>query len=125
MNLTGNVNLKIWRGLSFDGTYSYQKAPSTSQLYNDSKTYELRRELLGFTVARTANDVPVYYLPTSGGTYKTVNIDQRNYTLRNQLIYNMGLRDGRDRINVQIGHEDLNSLQPTERTLPGVMILIC
>ncbi|QDW24112.1 SusC/RagA family TonB-linked outer membrane protein [Pedobacter sp. KBS0701] len=115
VNLTGNVNLKIWRGLSFDGTYSYQKAPSTSQLYNDSKTYELRRELLGFTVARTANDVPVYYLPTSGGTYKTVNIDQRNYTLRNQLIYNMGLRDGRDRINVQIGHEALEQLA-TNRT---------
>jgi TonB-linked SusC/RagA family outer membrane protein len=117
VNLTGNVNLKIWKGLSFDGTYSYQKTPTASTIYTDSKTYDLRRELLGFTVARTPSDVPVYYLPTSGGTYKTSNIDQRNWTLRNQLIYNMALRNDKDRINVQIGHEALEQLGTNRTTI--------
>jgi len=117
INLTGNVNLKIWKGLSFDGTYSYQKTPTANQIYTDSKTYDLRRELLGFTVARTANDTPVYYLPTTGGTYKTENIEQRNWTLRNQMIYNMSLRDDRDRLNVQIGHEALEQLAINRTTI--------
>jgi len=117
INLTGNVNLKIWKGLSFDGTYSYQKSPTNNTVYTDSKTYDLRRELLGFTVARTANDTPIYYLPTTGGTYQTVNIDQRNWTVRNQLVYNMGLRDGRDHLNVQIGHEALEQLGTNRTTI--------
>jgi TonB-linked SusC/RagA family outer membrane protein len=117
INLTGNVNLKIWKGLSFDGTYSYQKTPTANTVYTDSKSYDLRRELLGFTVARTMRDVPVYYLPTTGGTYKTGNIDQRNWTLRNQLVYNMALREDRDRINVQLGHEALEQLATNRTTI--------
>jgi TonB-linked SusC/RagA family outer membrane protein len=117
INLTGSVNLKLWKGLSFDGTYSYQKTPTANQTYTDSKSYDLRRELLGFTVARTVADVPVYYLPTTGGTYKTVNIDQRNWTIRNQLVYNMALRDDKDRLNIQVGHEALEQLATNRTTI--------
>ena len=116
INLTGSVNLKLWKGFSFDGTYSYQKSPETNISYNDSQTYNLRKELLEFTVARTAEDIPVYYLPAKGGTYQTVNYDSRNWTVRNQLVYNANLRDDRDHLNLQIGHEALEQLGTNKTT---------
>ena len=105
INTTANVVAKIWKGLSFDGTYGYQKAPGSTINYDDISEYSQRRELLAFTVAPTTNSVPVYYLPTTGGKYQNVNNDQRNWTVRNQLVYNSNLRKDRDRITVQLGQE--------------------
>lgn len=105
MNVTGEVNVKLLKGLNFLGTYGYQKAPGVTKSYIDSKSYDLRSELLSFTVAPTVNVAPVYYLPTTGGTYTVNNYDQRSWTSRNQLVYNITPRGGRDALNVQVGQE--------------------
>jgi len=105
INVTGGVTLKLIKGLSFQGTYGYQKAPGSTINYDDSKEYALRKELLSFTVARSIATAPVYYLPTTGGTYLVNNNDQRSWTLRNQLVYNMLFREGKDRFNIQFGQE--------------------
>ncbi|MES2109885.1 MAG: SusC/RagA family TonB-linked outer membrane protein [Bacteroidota bacterium] len=105
INITGGVNLKLIKGLSYQGTYGYQKAPGTSTSYNDSKEYSLRNQLLGFTVAPSTTTPPVYYLPTTGGTYIAGNTDFHSWTLRNQLVYNTSFREGKDRFNIQLGQE--------------------
>ena len=105
VNLTGNAWLKLLPGLSFHGTYGYSKSPTTAKSYDDHLSYRLRRELLGLTEASSANVAPVYYLPTTGGTYSIANNEQRNYTLRNQLEYMFSGRNGNDQLNLQVGQE--------------------
>jgi TonB-linked SusC/RagA family outer membrane protein len=105
INVTGGVNLKLIKGLSYQGTYGYQKAPGVTTNYNDSKEYVLRNQLLAFTVAPSTTTAPVYYLPTTGGTYLVSNTDLHSWTLRNQLVYNTLFREGKDRFNIQLGQE--------------------
>jgi len=105
INATGTVNVKLIKGLSFDGTYSYQKSPGTDNSYRDITGYAQRRELLNFTVAATPASTPVYYLPTTGGTYIANASEQRNWTVRNQLIYNTNLRNNKDQLSLQAGQD--------------------
>ncbi|WP_442591508.1 SusC/RagA family TonB-linked outer membrane protein [Pedobacter sp. AW31-3R] len=105
VNLTGNAWLKLLPGLSFHGTYGYSKSPTTGKSYDDHQSYRLRRELLGLTEASSTSVDPVYYLPTTGGTYSLAQTEQRNYTLRNQLEYMFSGRNGNDQLNVQVGQE--------------------
>ena len=110
INTSADIKVKLWKGLSFDGTYGYQKAPGTNYIYDDISKYSQRGEVVSFTVAPTASSVPVYHLPNFGGRYQTATNDQRNWTLRNQLIYNTLLRKDKDRLNIQLGQEAQESL---------------
>lgn len=105
INLIGNAWLKLLPGLSFHGTYGYSKSPTTGKSYDDHASYRLRRELLGLTEAASADVTPVYYLPTTGGTYMLSHTDQQNYTLRNQLEYLFNGRNGNDLLTLQVGQE--------------------
>ncbi|WP_188133905.1 SusC/RagA family TonB-linked outer membrane protein [Chitinophaga sp. CF418] len=115
-NLTGDVSLKIWKGISFLGTYGYQVAPGMSKGYQDFNVYNVRRQALNFTVAPTASSTPIYYLPVTGGTYVLQNNDLRAWTSRNQLVYTGTLRHGADRINIQLGQEAREELASTNTT---------
>jgi TonB-linked SusC/RagA family outer membrane protein len=105
MNVTANVNVKIWKGLSFAGTYGYQKNPGTVTSYADHTAYGIRQQIVSLTIAPTVNDVPQYLYPITGGNYTTGNNDQRNWTVRNQLVYDASPRKGRDHLTVQVGQE--------------------
>lgn len=105
VNVTGDVNLKIYKGLSFSGTYGYQSAPGSSKTFQGHDVYIVRKQIADFTIAPTVNSTPFYYFPNTGGTLNTNDFNQRAWTARNQLIYNSALRNGRDRINIQFGQE--------------------
>ena len=105
INTTGNVGVKFWKGLSFQGTYGYRKASGPSDSYLDHSSMEMRNELLRFTLANTPNDVPKYLLPEYGGTLRSKETNSQNWTLRNQLVFTSSLRGGKDNINIQIGQE--------------------
>ncbi|GGH64564.1 TonB-linked SusC/RagA family outer membrane protein [Filimonas zeae] len=104
-NITGDITIQLMKGLSFQGTYGFQKAPGTTYDYMDHDAYRVRRQALDFTVAPSAASVPVYYLPLTGGTYTQTYNEQRSWTVRNQLIYNTRLRNNKDRLSLQAGHE--------------------
>ncbi|WP_207422775.1 SusC/RagA family TonB-linked outer membrane protein [Desertivirga brevis] len=105
VQLNATASVDIWKGLSFKGTYGYQKSPTTSSSYDDMQSYRMRRELLTMTVAPTAGSTPVYYLPSEGGKFSTSTVDQRNWTVRNQLVFNQALRKGKDYLTLQGGQE--------------------
>lgn len=102
---TAGVELKLFKGLSFNGTYGYQKSAGNYNSYTDHSSYDLRQELLNFTVADDPSVTPVYYLPTSGGRLMTNDIDTYNWTVRNQLVYNTAFRNNKDHLNIQVGQE--------------------
>jgi TonB-linked SusC/RagA family outer membrane protein len=104
-NVTANVGIKLWKGLSFQGTYGYLRAPGSTTSYDDSKALDQRKQLLEFTAAPTIGSTPVYYLPSTGGTYITSSNDQRNWTTRNQLVYTATPRQGKDQLSLQAGQE--------------------
>ncbi|SCC42461.1 TonB-linked outer membrane protein, SusC/RagA family [Chitinophaga costaii] len=105
LNATANIAVEIWKGIRFEGTYGYQKAPGSNQYYQDNKTLAQRKNNIAFTVAPTVNAVPVYYLPLTGGYYISTNNDQRNWTIRNQLVYTATPRGGKDALSLQAGQE--------------------
>jgi len=105
INLVGNLNVHLWKGLSYLGTYGYTKQPGKYTSYEDHRTLNMRRNLVSLTVAPTTADVPVYYLPTTGGQYQNATNDQRNWTVRNQLTYIDNLRKGKDDLSIQVGQE--------------------
>jgi TonB-linked SusC/RagA family outer membrane protein len=110
INVTANVNIHLWKGLSFLGTYSYSKQPGTYDSYDDHKELDLRKRLIGMTIAPTTADVPQYLLPTDGGSYFHSNNDQRDWTVRNQLTYIANPRQGRDDLSLQAGQEGRESM---------------
>ncbi|UYQ94187.1 SusC/RagA family TonB-linked outer membrane protein [Chitinophaga horti] len=120
MNLTANVTANIWRGLSYQGVFGYIKNPGTQETYTDNRSYMQRMQQLNFTIAPTENDVPQYLLPATGGMYSTTSFEQRNWTVRNQLVYDTRVRQGRDALSLQAGQEVLeNFSSSTQTTLLG------
>lgn len=105
LNVTANVNVNLVRGLSFNGTYGYQKAPGNSIIYADNRLLTQRQQIIGLTIAPDVNSTPEYLIPTTGGNYITENNDQRNWTVRNQLAYDIAPANGRDHLTLQAGQE--------------------
>lgn len=81
------VSIDIVKGLRFEGNYGYVKGHNTQREFESLQSFPVRREIVQFTVAPNANTVPVYHLPTNGGRLTTLTGDRRNWTVRNQFIY--------------------------------------
>jgi TonB-linked SusC/RagA family outer membrane protein len=116
LNATANIGVKLWKGLSFQGTYGYIKGPGTGSYYTDNKALSQRKQIIAFTVAPTVGSTPVYYLPLNGGNYSRNNYDQRNWTVRNQLVYMATPRKGEDNITLQVGQEALEDFGERAQT---------
>jgi TonB-linked SusC/RagA family outer membrane protein len=105
LNATANVAVKIWKGLSFSGTYGYVSTRGTQTSYEDHGTIDQRRLLVSLTEAPTVNSTPIYDYPTTGGAYSTASSEQRNWTVRNQLVYDAALRNNKDHLLLQAGQD--------------------
>ncbi len=103
INVTANVNVRLFKGLAFTGTYGYQKSPGTYTSYDDHKALSERKQQVSLTMVN--NGQREYLYPLTGGRYLQNNSDQRNWTVRNQLLYTALLRNGRDNITLQAGQE--------------------
>jgi TonB-linked SusC/RagA family outer membrane protein len=105
VNVTANLSVKLFKGLSYSGTFGYQKNPGTAIYYQDHTSWSIRQQIVGLTIAPTVNDVPQYLYPLTGGNYQTGNNDQRSWTVRNQLVYEGSMRKGKDHFLVQAGQD--------------------
>lgn len=103
-NILG-LNVNLVKGLRFEGTYGYIKGSGKAERYEDTKSYKVRSELLEFTVAPDATSSPIYYLPNNGGRYTITNLNQQNWTLRNQLSYNNSWKQDIHQLSVLLGQE--------------------
>lgn len=131
VNMVANATLRLWKGLSYQGTYGYNLAPGTSYTYDDHQQYRLRQNLLSFTIPGFGGAAPTYLLPATGGNLQATSTRQRSWTSRNQLVYTYSGRDGNDLINIQGGqeaHGTLNNMEIVnlfgydENTLTSVLV---
>jgi TonB-linked SusC/RagA family outer membrane protein len=105
-NVTANTTVQLVKGLSFQGTYGYQRLPGYSTIFADNRSLPQRKNLLGFTSpAATTGGSPTYYLPVTGGDYTTNNTNEQSWTVRNQLVYQAMPFKGRDNLTLQAGQE--------------------
>ncbi len=85
INTGATVN--ILKNLRFEGNYGYIKGSSAGREFESLQSYTVRKEIVNFTVAPNATTPPQYYLPTNGGRLTSSSSEQRNWTVRNQLIF--------------------------------------
>ncbi|MCJ8208835.1 SusC/RagA family TonB-linked outer membrane protein [Mucilaginibacter sp. RS28] len=116
VNMVANATVKLWKGLSYLGTYGYLVAPGTATGYDDHQEYALRRQLVSLTIPGTNGGPPTYLLPNTGGNYRSITSNQRNWTVRNQLVYTYSGRGGNDLISLQGGQEARESFSSSITT---------
>lgn len=111
-NILG-LQIKLLDGLKFEGTYGYNKANGKTEIYDDTKSYKVRSELVQFTVAPPGGSTPTYHLPDNGGKYNVINLNEQNWTIRNQLSYNKSWDTERHQLSMLLGQEVQEQLQTT------------
>ncbi|MDR2284210.1 MAG: TonB-dependent receptor plug domain-containing protein, partial [Sphingobacterium sp.] len=110
--ITGGMNIRLLKGLRFEGVYGFVKGSNRNTNYDDAQSYARRVEVVQFTVAKK-NAPPVYHLPTSGGDYSVTNVAQRNWTVRNQFIYDNAWNEDLHQLTVLAGQEAQEQLTTT------------
>lgn len=119
-NITANIAVDIWKGLRFNGSYGYQTAPGTSSSFADNSIFSARQVALSLTEVPGPGATPIYHYPQNGGVFMTGENNTRNWTVRNQLIYETRPRNGQDNLLVQVGQESREtSMHSNTTTLLG------
>lgn len=118
--IIGGASIKLLKGLRFEGVYGYIKGSNKTSSFDSDKSYSVRSELVSFTVAPNASSTPVYYLPKTGGKYSVSNTQSRNWTVRNQLIYDNSWKNNLHQLVVMAGQEAQEQLSVlTSSTVRG------
>ncbi len=108
--ITGGAKITLLKGLRFEGIYGYTKGANKSTSFDNEKSYLVRSELSQFTVAATPAATPVYYLPTVGGIYTVTNTNIKNWSIRNQLVFDKSWGTGRHQLVLLAGQEAQDQL---------------
>ncbi|MBN9385805.1 MAG: SusC/RagA family TonB-linked outer membrane protein [Chitinophagaceae bacterium] len=91
--IVGGAKVTLLKSLRFEGTYGYSTMSSNTRTELSQGSYGVRSELLDFTQAPTAGSVPQYWLPATGGRLTENNSMQKNWTVRNQLIFDQAWKE--------------------------------
>lgn len=112
--IVGGGTVKILKNLRFEGNYGYNILSGNSTNFLDAGAYAVRRELLDFTVA-LPGEAPVYYLPSSGGRLTESNLYQKNYSLRNQFVFDQNWN--KHQLTVLAGQEATSQFGRSSQTI--------
>jgi TonB-linked SusC/RagA family outer membrane protein len=111
--LIGGVTVKFIKGLRYEGVFGYIKGNNKTTNFDNANAYLVRSELVQFTVAPNTSSTPVYYLPSTGGRYSVANLMQRNWTVRNQMVYDNSWNDKLHQLVLLAGQEAQDQLTNT------------
>lgn len=111
--VVGTAKLQLLKALRFEGTYGYQTFSRTGRTVRDQESYFVRNQLVGFTQAANVNTTPRYWLPRDGGMLTVNNANQRNWTVRNQLVFDKNF--GEHQLTV-LGGQEATSTTPFTST---------
>lgn len=96
--ITAGLHVELYKGLRFEGTYGLTRNSAKTETLSDQESYAVRLQRVHFTtLSGTA------YMPTSGSRYNFVDQQSKNWTVRNQLIYDQTFQ--RHAITALIGQE--------------------
>lgn len=101
--VNGGVEIDLYKGLRFVGNYGYIKGNRKQRDLESLQSFAVRKEIVQFTVSPTATSTPTYYLPTNGAKLTSTNGDNRNWTIRNQLMFDKNW--GKHQLTMLAGQE--------------------
>lgn len=101
--VNGGVEIDLYKGLRFVGNYGYIKGNRKQRDLESLQSFAVRKEIVQFTVSPTATSTPTYYLPTNGAKLTSTNGDNRNWTIRNQLMFDKNR--GKHQLTMLVGQE--------------------
>lgn len=99
------LDVKLFKGLKFQGVYGLVKGNTKSKSYNGDESFIFRRELAQFTQAGTGSAKPKYFLPERGGILDINNSLQESWNVRNQLTYDESFSNQKHQITALVGQE--------------------
>src|SRR5690606_32941573 len=100
--LLSGVNLTLGAGFRFEGTYGVDLANAQQKSYDSAGGFDGQVEIGKMTVA---GPPLVSYLPTTGGRLQQSNIQDRNWTIRNQLAFDRQWAGYEHQLSAIIGTE--------------------
>ena len=104
--VNAGVNIKIIKGLTFDGRYYYQRGNGKNESYLSRDTWAVRNETAFFTQPKASSTtLPTFYLPTKGGNYDVIYSQSTDWTVRNQFSYENMFDNSKHQINALAGIE--------------------
>ncbi|MFD2556677.1 SusC/RagA family TonB-linked outer membrane protein [Sphingobacterium tabacisoli] len=101
----GGFTITPLKSLRYEGVFGYIRGHNKRTLYDDNLSFVQRNELVQFTVAPTATSTPTYYLPVAGGKFSVGNVLHRDWTIRNQFIFDHSWNELLHQLTVLAGHE--------------------
>ncbi len=116
--ITLGTTIRLWKGLRFEGVYGLAKSNNKTTTYDDLSGYGMRSELASFTVAPvTPGSAPTYYLPNTGGKYAVYNTNERNWTVRNQFVYDNAWKNRQHQLTLLAGQESTDQLSASNNSV--------
>jgi TonB-linked SusC/RagA family outer membrane protein len=104
--VTSGVTAKLIDGLRYEGVFGITRAQNKQVNLLEQNNYLVRSELTSFTRASTVAGVkPTYLLPEFGGRNTVTNTLNKNWTVRNQLIYDKDWNNKQHQLTVLAGQE--------------------
>jgi TonB-linked SusC/RagA family outer membrane protein len=104
--INAGINIKLFKGLTFDGRYYYQRGNGKSESFLSRDTWDVRNETSYFTQPKVSSTtLPTFYLPTKGGNYDVTNSQSTDWTVRNQFAYQNSFDNSKHQINALAGME--------------------
>lgn len=101
--VVGGAKINLFKGLRFEGTYGYQTFSRSDRTMLTQDNYGVRSLLVSFTQAPDINSTPRYWLPKDGGRLILNNSSQKNWTVRNQLMFDKSIND--HELTLMVGQE--------------------
>jgi len=115
--ITAGLNVNLFKGLKYEGTYGYYHVNNKSESFDSKDSYGVRSDIVFFTEpGANPGDDPTYHLPTEGGYYRTFDRFVKNWTFRNQLTYEDSFNDGLHKVMALVGYESQEQLFNNRQT---------
>ncbi|MCO5287226.1 MAG: SusC/RagA family TonB-linked outer membrane protein, partial [Chitinophagaceae bacterium] len=96
------INIDLFRGLSFEGLYGGSLENTENHQFDDVRSYFNQLEIGKMTIA---TPVVKNYLPTTGGKRSLFSTITKEWSIRNQLIYDKNWKDRYHQLTILGGME--------------------
>jgi TonB-linked SusC/RagA family outer membrane protein len=117
VGVNSGITLKIIEGLRYEGVFGMRRTQNKSVNFQSQGNYDVRYELTAFTLPGTNGGKPTYLLPEKGGRNSVINSLDKNWTVRNQLIYDKSWADNNHQLTLLFGQEAQEEFNNTLSTV--------
>ncbi len=104
--VTAGARIDLYKGLKFEGTYGYSRGAGRTDDFESEESFIVRSTLVQFTQPAVApSTVPTYHLPRNGGNLTSNDMVRKNWTVRNQFVFDREFSGLKHQVTILAGQE--------------------